>query len=306
MKKYFFRKKEAISFLIGVVCILIFSLLLIYPLQIFALPQGGQVVSGQASISQPDKNNMNINQGSHKAVLNWQSFSIARPEAVRFFQPSASSIALNRVIGVNPSLLYGLLQANGRIFLINPNGIMVGPTGVIDVNAFVASTLNMSDEDFLAGNYTFSRNLQRTLTSIVNQGSIRAAQGGFVSLLAPSVQNQGTIVANLGKVYIGSGEQVTLNFAGNELISFVVDGSIRDQVLGLDGKPLDNSISNTGTISADGGEVILSAKTAYDAIKSVVNNEGIIEGNVGKASEFFLVPEGNSNFCDLHAAVPVC
>ncbi|GAG00968.1 unnamed protein product, partial [marine sediment metagenome] len=92
-----------------------------------------------------------------------------------------------------------------------------------------------------------------------------------------SVQNQGTIVASLGKVYIGSGEKVTLNFAGNDLIGFVVDESITEQVMGPDGEPMESAIDNTGAISADGGEVVLSAKTAYDAIKSVINNEGIIE-----------------------------
>ena len=166
---------------------------------------------------------MNINQGTSKAIINWKGFSIARPETVRFLQPGASSIALNRVIGVDPSHLYGTLSANGRIFLINPNGIMVGPTGRINVNSFLASTLDMADTDFMSGNFTFSKNLSDTLTSIVNQGSIQAAQGGFVSIIAPSVQNQGSIMASLGKVYIGSGEKVTLNFADNDLIGFAVD-----------------------------------------------------------------------------------
>ncbi|MFC1869176.1 filamentous hemagglutinin N-terminal domain-containing protein, partial [Thermodesulfobacteriota bacterium] len=271
MTKYIFRKKGISFFLI----FMIYSF--VFPWNIFALPQGGQVVSGNVNISRPDVNNMNINQGTNKAIINWQGFSIAQPEAVRFFQPGSSSVALNRVIGVDPSLIYGRLSANGRIFLINPNGVMVGPTGKINVNSFLASTLDMANSDFLSGNYTFSKNLSSALSSIVNKGSIEAAEGGFVSLLAPSVQNHGSIMASLGKVYIGSGEKVTLNFADNELIGFAVDESVLSDVLGPDGEPLDSSISNSGTISADGGEVILSAKTAYDAIKSVINNEGIIE-----------------------------
>ncbi|MDB4444534.1 filamentous hemagglutinin N-terminal domain-containing protein, partial [bacterium] len=250
---------------------------LIFPLEILALPQGGQVVAGQARISQADPRTMNINQGTNKAIINWQQFSIAHPEAVRFIQPGATSAALNRVIGIDPSAIYGQLSANGRIFLINPNGILVGPTGQINVNAFIGSTLDISNEDFLSGNHRFSQNPARSLTSIVNQGVIQAAEGGYVSLLAPAVRNEGTIVAKLGKVFIGSGERITLNFEGDNMLSFAVDESIKDKVVGLDGKPLSESISNEGRISAEGGQVILSARTAYEAIKSVVNNDGIIE-----------------------------
>jgi len=223
-----------------------------FPVHIFALPQGGQVVAGQAGISQTDPNNMKINQGTNKTIINWQSFSIAQPEAVRFHQPGASSIALNRVIGVDPSRIFGLLSANGRVFVINPNGLLVGATGRIETAGFAASTLNMADSDFLAGNYTFTQDLNRSLASIVNKGLITATNGGFVSLIAPGVVNEGTILASLGKVYIGSGEQVTLNFAGNELINFVVDGSITGQVIGPDGEPLEHTINNTGLIRKDG------------------------------------------------------
>ena len=248
-----------------------------FPAYIFALPQDPNVVSGQAGISTPDSGTMYINQGTDKAIINWQSFSIAHPEAVRFFQPGSSSIALNRVIGVDPSAIYGSLTANGRIFLINTNGILVGPTGRINVNSFLASTLDIANEDFLSGSYIFSQTLGKSLSSIVNQGIITTAPGGFTSLLAPAVCNEGSIIASLGKVYIGAGEQVTLNFLENDLINFVVDKDVTDKVLGPDGEPLDDTILNKGSISAEGGEVILSAKTAYDAIKSVINNQGIIE-----------------------------
>jgi filamentous hemagglutinin family protein len=252
------------------------SFLLIAPPYLFAMPQGAQVQSGQARISQPDLNNMHITQGTNKAIINWQSFSIGRPEAVRFFQPSSSSIALNRVVGGNPSEIYGLLSANGRIYLINTNGIMVGPTGQINVNSFIASTLGISNEDFLQGNNVFTQSVGKSLASIVNQGAITAADGGFVSLIAPSVQNQGTITANLGKVFIGGGERVTLNFDGENLISFAIEEEVKGVVLDQEGNPAEAIINNQGTISADGGEVILSAKSAIDSIKSVVNNDGVI------------------------------
>ena len=111
-----------------------------FPAYIFALPQGGQVVAGQADITTPNAQNMQINQATQMAIINWQRFSIAAPEAVNFAQPNAAAIALNRVVGVDPSLIYGSLSANGNIWVINPNGLLVGATGKINVNSFTAST----------------------------------------------------------------------------------------------------------------------------------------------------------------------
>ncbi|PQP34251.1 hypothetical protein C6A37_08750, partial [Desulfobacteraceae bacterium SEEP-SAG9] len=231
-------------------------------------------------------------QATQKAIIDWQKFSIARPELVQFFQPGISSIALNRVVGVDPSLIYGQLNANGNVWVINPNGILVGATGQVNVNSFLASTLDIKNEDFLSGNYNFSQKLNSSLTSIVNQGSISAAVGGHITLLSPGVQNHGTIVANLGKVNIGAGEQVSINFAGNELISFAVDKSITGEIVGPDGEPLEENVLNTGTISADGGQVIIRARTAYNAIKSVVNNEGIIEAKTLESNNGKIILDG--------------
>ena len=264
--------KKATPYLLMV---MIYSLM--FPVQIFALPQGGNVVAGQANIAQSSAQNMEIVQSTSKAAIDWQQFSIATQESVRFIQPDTSSVALNRVIGVDPSLIYGQLTANGSIVLVNPTGIVVGPSGRINVFSFLASTLDIANQDFMSGNYSFSQQFDASLASILNQGSISAASGGSVSLIAPGIENQGTITASLGTVNLGAGEQVTLNFAGNSLISFVVDKAVTGEVLGADGTPVENAILNTGTISADGGAVTLEAKVAYDAIKSVVNNQGVIE-----------------------------
>jgi len=181
--------RKLLILLKGMRALLIFIVYsLVFPVHIFALPQGGQVVSGQAQIRQPNATTMNINQATQKAIINWQKFSIANPELVQFFQPGISSIALNRVVGVDPSLIYGRLNANGNVWVINPNGILVGATGQINVNSFLASTLDINNEDFLSGNYNFSQKLNSSLTSIVNQGSIHAAVGGHITLLSPGVQ----------------------------------------------------------------------------------------------------------------------
>jgi len=291
MNRDFFRKKGISALMI----MMIYSL--IFPYSIFALPQGANVVNGAVDISVPNSATMNINQGTHKAIINWQQFNIANPETVRFLQPGASSVALNRVIGADPSAIYGLLTANGKLFLINPNGILVGPGGRIQANSFMASTMDIRDEDFLSGQYKLFKIPEKSLAGILNQGTISAANGGNVALMAPGVENQGQIVANLGKVFIGAGEQVTLSFEGNELIKFAVDKEVMEMIKGPDGKPMDHAIDNSGRISANGGEVVLSARVAYEAIKSVVNNSGIIEAeSVGqRAGSIKLDGEGKGD-----------
>jgi len=179
-------------------------------------------------------------------------------------------------VGVDPSEIHGLLSANGRVFLINPNGLLVGPTGRIETAGFVASTLDMANHDFLNGNYVFIQDPGQPLSAILNQGLIRADQGN-VSLIAPGVENQGEILASLGTVSLCAGEQVTLAFAGNEMIRFAIDAPVTGKVIGPDGEPMEDTLLNSGTISADGGEVILSARSSFDAVKSVVNNTGVIE-----------------------------
>ena len=123
---FLFRRK--------LIFLLIFNL--VFPFHVFALPQGGEVIHGEVAISTPDTSRMTINQQTDKAIINWSRFSIAQPETVQFNQPGQSSIALNRVTGVDPSIIHGSLSANGRVFVINPNGLMVGPTGKINVNSF--------------------------------------------------------------------------------------------------------------------------------------------------------------------------
>jgi filamentous hemagglutinin family protein len=210
---------------------------------------------------------MHITQTSDKSIINWQKYGIGAGETVRYSQPSASSISLNRVTGTDPTVIAGQLSANGRVWVINPNGLLVGNGARIDVGSFLGSTLNIGDNDFMNGSYRFSAD--RVIPgSIGNLGSIVAAEGGTVMLIAPSISNAGSISAPLGKAYLASGSEVTLTVAGNDLIGFTVDRGV------LAGKA---GIGNSGLISANDGEVILSAKSGSDLLKSVVNNSGVIE-----------------------------
>ena len=225
------------------------------------LPTGGQVVAGQAAISQSGAA-MTINQGSDKAIINWNSFSIGSQASVTFVQPASSSITLNRVLGSDPSAIYGSLKANGQVFLINPNGVLFGQGAHVDVSGMVASTLGISNDDFLAGNHRFTRD--GATGSVVNQGEL---YGKYIALLAPEVRNEGIIAARQGTVALAAGEAVTLNIAGNSLIDVQVTKA-----------SIDTLVENKHLIRADAGTVILSAQSANQLLGQVVNS-GAIDAN---------------------------
>ena len=257
-------------------CALLASLLVLLPSLAGALPSEGHVVAGQATIHDVSPTTLSIAQASDKAILNWNSFSIAANEAVHFIQPSVSSIALNRVIGIDPSVILGQLQANGRIFLINPNGILFGAGAQINVGGLLATTLQTRDDDFMAGRYLFAQDPLKGLKTVVNRGTIHVSDNGYVVLMAPGVSNEGVIVANLGTALLGSGQKFTLDLMGDGLIRYAINDKVLGQVTGPDGKPLSSAVNNSGTIQADGGQVILSARASGDVFSSVVNQSGVI------------------------------
>ncbi len=186
-----------------------------------AEPQGGQVRAGSATIQQTP-GTTTVQQLTDRAIIDWRRFSIDRNELVRFVQPNEMAVILNRVTGGDPSVILGKLQANGQLFLVNPNGILFGPGSQVDVGSLVATTLQISDEGFLSGNYHFVQDSNLDLASVVNQGTITVSDEGYVVLTAPLVSNEGLIVANLGKVALGAGNEVTLNLDGRNLVNFQV------------------------------------------------------------------------------------
>ncbi len=262
--------------LTATLCLILSALQLLLPTMGAALPNGGQVAGGQATISQPSSQSLQIQQTTDKAVINWQQFSIGASEAVRFSQPSIHSITLNRVVGIDPSVILGQLQANGRIFLVNPNGILFGAGAQINVGGLLATTLQIHDEDFMAGRFLFAQDPLKRLSSVINRGTMTVSDHGFVVLTAPGVANEGVIVANLGTTVLASGKKLTLDLMGDGLIHYAISDKVLSQVTGPDGNPLASAVSNSGTIQAGGGQVILQAKASGDIFSSVVNQSGII------------------------------
>ena len=195
----------------------------------FCLPEGESVVSGEAAFTNPQADTLNIITPSEKLIVNYNSFNIAQIETVNFIQPSANAVALNRVVGVNPSDIFGNLNANGKIFLINPNGVTFGPNSRVDLPALVASTLDISNQDFLSGNYNFFKNGESAF--LINQGNINITNGGYVCLLSQGVENQGLIQADLGTVVLASGEKMTLALDDASDISVVIDEGVKEGIL---------------------------------------------------------------------------
>ncbi len=246
-----------------------------------ALPTGPQVAAGQASVT-ANGSQMTVHQGSDKAILNWQSFDIGANAGVRFVQPGSGSVALNRVLGNDPSRIYGQLQSNGKVFLVNGSGVMFGASARVDVGGLVASSLALPDGDFLAGRYTFSGSSEAG--AVRNEGVIRTSNGGYVALLGPDVSNAGSIIAGKGSVALGAGEQIGVDLRGDGLITLRVDRGALQAIA-----------DNSGLLQADGGRVELNAKGADALARATVNNTGIVQarGLVADGGSIRLAGDGD-------------
>ncbi|WP_181770202.1 filamentous hemagglutinin N-terminal domain-containing protein [Bradyrhizobium sp. UNPF46] len=245
-----------------------------------ANPVGSQVIGGTAYVQGQGTSTVTVTQSTDKAIINWQTFNIGSGETTQFVQPNASSVTLNRVTGtLGASVLNGTLTANGRIFLVNPDGILFGAGSKINTGSFLGTTIDIRNADFMAGRYQF--NIPgRPDASIVNLGTITARNGGFAALVAPGVRNTGTITANLGTVGLAAGNNFSLDFYGDRLITLGLNDSIAAKVIDMaTGRPLNALVQNDGKLKAKGGRIELTAAAARQVVDSVINNTGVIEAN---------------------------
>lgn len=226
-------------------------------------PSGGVVSAGTATINSAGATTT-INQSSAKAAIDWSSFSTSATETVNFVQPDVNAITLNRVTGTSASTLNGKLNANGQVFIINPNGVLFGSTSQVNTGGLIASTLNLSNTDFLNNTFKFANSSNNK--TVENRGKITVPMGGTVALIAPSVKHTGTITTPEGSTLLAAGSDVTLTLNNRSLVSYTINQG-KAQAL----------INAGGLIKADGGKVILTAQ-GIDALSSaVVNTTGIIE-----------------------------
>jgi len=259
------------------------------------LPAGGSVAAGSASIASSGANTV-ITQSSQNAVINWQSFSVGQGNTVTFNDPNAQSATLNRVTGSATSVIAGQIVSNGAVYLVNPNGIAITSSGAVQTGGgFVASTLGIADADFMAGRLNFAGN--GASQTVSNAGKIIAGQGAYVALLGGAVSNAGTITVPLGRVGLGSGEQVALDLNGSGFMQVAVPTALVTGSHAL--------IDNSGAIVVSGGRVTLSAAAVKNAVRNIINVSGSINADsaVGDGGTITLI--GGADTADMAGTVTV-
>ena len=224
----------------------------------YALPQGGSVVAGDAHIDIVGSQ-MDIHQDSQRVVLEYESFNVSEGGQVNFIQPGVDAVALNRVVGDNLSEIYGQINANGQVFLINPNGVLFGQGAQVDVGGLVTTSLDIHDDDFMAGRDQFNGAGEGT---VENWGYIRADQRAM--LIAPTVNNSGTINAANGDVVLHSSRSVLIQPPGSEIALLVDDHELVGR------------IDNSGDIRAERVALVMDGRTQQDLYSSVINNTGVV------------------------------
>ena len=239
--------------------------LALLPGTVWAGPQGEQVVAGAVAVARPDAHTTRVTQSGDKAIVNWNSFSVGGQEYVQFVQPGSTSAILNRVVGGQASQILGHLNANGRVFLVNPQGVYFGAGAKVDTAGLVASVLDINDQDFMDSRYVFTKGTAAAEAEVRNSGEIHTSQ--FAVLIGDRVANEGLIEARLGTVALGAGSKVSLSLDQTGLVNFAVDEKTLARHAGVE---------NTGTLLANGGRVLLTAKVADDLLATAVNNTGVI------------------------------
>ena len=220
---------------------------------------------------------LTIDQRSDKAIINWKSFSVGKDNTVNFNQPSSDSATLNRVTGDFTSEIAGQINANGSVFLINPNGIMITKDGVIDTGNFVVSTLDIDTNDFLNGDYTFTKNGSNGV--VANHGRISVDDGGFVALLGGAVKNEGTIRAHVGKVGFASGEKIVMSFGNNDFLRVEVPTDKWDTLTDSQGNKVSATVDLGGTVDSRGGFIDITVADASDILRQTISINGIVSAN---------------------------
>ncbi|WP_206245257.1 MBG domain-containing protein [Novosphingobium terrae] len=245
-----------------------------------SLPQGGSVALGNAAIH-GGASSVTVDQTSQRAVVNWDSFSVGQGASVTFNQPNVSAAILNRVTGAAASTIAGTVSGNGQMFLVNPNGIAITPSGTVAMGGgFVASTLDISDRDFANASLSFSGSGTGTVS---NSGAISIGSGGFAALLGGKVASSGTIAAPLGRIGLGAGRQATLDLTGDGFLQVVLPSPASGD---------DALVEMAGKLS--GARIELRAATVSDAIRNAVNVPGALSAQGAHAEGGTVILDGGA------------
>ena len=238
-----------------------------------AAPVAGSVAVGAATANRAGGLDLAVSQTSNRAVIQWISFSLGALDRITFNQPNTQAATLNRVSGAQQSIIAGQLNANGSVYLVNPNGIAITNGGVVQTGGgFVASTLNISNSDFMNGANSFTGS--GASASVSNAGRVTA--NGFVALLGGSASNSGTISVPAGRVALASGEAITLDINGANFLQVAMPTSGTTA-----------AVTNSGTIT--GGRIELSIASAANAVRNVINMTGTLNADSATGSGGIIV-----------------
>lgn len=247
-------------------CIIALSLP-IFSVNASVIPYNGKFVNGDGTISRPTKNEMLVEQNTAKGIIDWTSFNIGKGYSVKFKQPDSNSVTLNRVTGSALTNIVGNLTSNGKVFLVNPNGIMLRSGANINVGGLVATTKQINNNDFINDKLLFSSGTNEN-KQVVNQANIKTSKGGFVVLASDRVMNAGRITTPSGKTVLASAEKIVLQLDSSGLKNIAIDGEVANAF-----------VSNSSFISATNGQVYLTALGKDMLMNTVINNNGIIEAS---------------------------
>ncbi|WP_386339573.1 filamentous hemagglutinin N-terminal domain-containing protein [Xanthomonas citri pv. citri] len=242
------------------------------------LPTGGSIVGGTGTINAASGTTRVVDQTSSRMALTWSAFDIGSAATMTFNQPTTTSVVLNLVQGGNPTQIFGNLTANGQVFLLNSNGVLLGSTANINVDGLVVSTLGTSVSQFMNGNYVFDAG-GNTVALVSNSGTINAAAGS-ATLIGGRVANSGTITATAGNITLAGADAATLTFESGGF------GVLIDKPLQL--SLATEAVDNSGTLSAPGGAIQLQARAAQGIFDRLINNSGTI-----RASSLSTGPDGS-------------
>ena len=237
------------------------------------LPGGEKVIGGDAYFDRSDKGVLNIKQGSDRLLIDWhKGFNIGAKATTNFYQPDKDSIVVNRVVGKNedPTRILGNLNANGRVVILDRNGVMFGKGSRIDVGGLIASTGDINEKAFLKGSKSLTvENIADG--KVINAGQITIADAGLAAFVAPHVRNDGLIVARMGTVVMGHAKAVTFDLYGDGLMEVSTGKDFKG-----------TKIVNKGKIDVDGGQVLLTAAMVDDVVHNLINVEKISKSHTFK------------------------
>lgn len=278
--------------------IICFALSFFSCFSVLALPTNYQVIHGNVTVNSPDNANLQIQQDSNQAIVNWSNFNIAAGERVHFRQPNGA-ICLNRIDATNGmSSILGDLSATSKIILVNKAGILFSESAHIDIGGIIASSVDIADASFLGANLVFD-SLADKSGAIINRGIINVHDNGLVVLFGNSVSNEGIIAAKYSQILLASGDTITVDFNGDGLINFALDSDIlrpaSKPAIDENGNNIKTAVNLSGKISNEGGDVIIMASAAPEIFDQLINLSGEVSAKTISKGHAGVILIGDQN-----------